>query len=61
MLFYLCWVGVILCLSNDDNVFGAFDLQARGHSCPYLCKESLIVEGVGAAAMKSTRKVGVKK
>ena len=58
MLFYLCWVGVILCLCN---VFGAFDLQARGHSCPYLCKESLIVEGVGAAAMKSTWKVGAKK
>ncbi len=32
------------------------DLQAEGHISPYLCRDSIAIEGTGAGVMKSSHK-----
>ncbi len=32
------------------------DLQAEGHISPYLCRDSIAIEGTGAGFMKSSHK-----
>ncbi|KAG0593176.1 hypothetical protein KC19_1G309000 [Ceratodon purpureus] len=36
-------------------------LTARGYRCPYICEKSQLVEGVGAGAMRTTKKQSTKK
>lgn len=47
-------------LYSRMNISG-WCLQARGYMCPYLSKATQIVDGVGAGAMKSTKKPSAKK